>query len=210
VELETHNLSNLRLRNCGIWYIYNLKPRNCGKWDPAFTMKRSRSHKRTGYNRCIKLASEIFISTPCEISPSSSYIHGSCMLLNILDSFRDFKMFATLFLQKSFIFNERLWNLTENRTSNNQLLRLIFIRYLTSVFKEQQKSFRLFHILAFLARSHQSKRNISKSTLCTCTVFFKAVYKVRIILSSSKEELINKSDTSKAKIIIKLNENTTW
>ena len=69
----------------------------------------------------------------------------------------------------------------------------------------QKKIAWTFSQLGLLAKSHQSKTNISKLTLSTCGNFCsRAVHKINTILSASQEDFFGVSHNNKAKIFIRL------
>ena len=62
-----------------------------------------------------------------------------------------------------------------------------------------------FSYFSSLARSHQSKTNISETSLSTCSIFLQSVHKVKTNLSSWREDLLSGPDSSKTEMFIKVN-----
>jgi len=166
------------------------------------------------YYRGMKLVPTIFMSTPCNISPNYRYIYGTCMLMDLSKLSQDFKMFTMIFLtfsQKLSLFNEYSWHLAQNSVLNSQFVWVIFKNTKPRFWWGNKICSNFFHILACPARSRQLKMNITKFTPSTFSIFSsKTAHIVNMVLSPSKEVLISKPDSTKAKNFIKLTEKTTW
>ena len=125
------------------------------------------------YNRGIKFASTLYITTPRNNLPKVKYICCLGMLLDHLNLSRNFKMSTIsflLFTHELILFYKILWNIMENSMSSSRTI-WVNIENTLRRFWKGNKICLLFFFFGLLTESHQSKTNINEFSQSICSNF---------------------------------------